>query len=425
MNILLIGNGFDLEHKLPTSYRDFLEFSKRLLIIYTYNYEADFSTYKMDNLDNWEMNNDLKDILANAFKERSYTEPLRNKITTPNNALNDMYALLYNNIWFEYFLKQYINIGENWIDFESEISRVIQHLNHVRNKLKSNIALTTGEQFYLQDLNEIWYRIINYRNDPYKRLNFMDEFIEALISDLDKLIRALEIYISEFVNSISVFDKNTDICNLNPDCVLSFNYSNTYERIYDKERKIEYCYIHGRANMTNNIETCNMVLGIDEYLDDNRKNFDLEFLTFKKYYQRIYKETDNSYLLWADKIKSDYNDYIREKTLAYAGNTDTFQTTPWQKTRFTFPTQAYCPIHTLYIFGHSLDITDKDVLVRLISNDNVQTKIFYHRKNENDKRALGKIIKNLVKILGQEELIRRTGGSTQTIEFIPQDLNNH
>lgn len=26
MNILIIGNGFDLEHKLPTSYRDFLDF---------------------------------------------------------------------------------------------------------------------------------------------------------------------------------------------------------------------------------------------------------------------------------------------------------------------------------------------------------------------------------------------------------------
>ena len=26
MNILVIGNGFDLEHELPTKYKDFIEF---------------------------------------------------------------------------------------------------------------------------------------------------------------------------------------------------------------------------------------------------------------------------------------------------------------------------------------------------------------------------------------------------------------
>ena len=78
--------------------------------------------------------------------------------------------------------------------------------------------------------------------------------------------------------------------------------------------------------------------------------------------------------------------------------------------------------HTVYIFGHSLDITDQDILKLFICNDNVQTKIYYHRKNEEDKSALGKIIKNLVKIMGPDELIRRTGGVHKTIEFIPQQL---
>lgn len=37
--------------------------------------------------------------------------------------------------------------------------------------------------------------------------------------------------------------------NLNPDHVLSFNYSDTYEKIYGKEKKIKYDYIHGKANI--------------------------------------------------------------------------------------------------------------------------------------------------------------------------------
>ena len=49
-------------------------------------------------------------------------------------------------------------------------------------------------------------------------------------------------------------------------------------------------------------------------------------------------------------------------------------------------------------------------------------KIFYYRENEDDKRALGKLIKNLILMMGQDELIKRTGGVNKTIEFIPQTI---
>lgn len=68
--------------------------------------------------------------------------------------------------------------------------------------------------------------------------------------------------------------------------------------------------------------------------------------------------------------------------------------------------------HMLYIFGHSLDMTDKDVLRDLILNDNVKTIIFYL-----DSDDLKSKIANLVKVIHQDELIRRTGGNTKTIEF--------
>ena len=34
-----------------------------------------------------------------------------------------------------------------------------------------------------------------------------------------------------------------------------------------------------------------MVFGIDEYLSKKRRDREVEFIAFKKYYQRIYKET--------------------------------------------------------------------------------------------------------------------------------------
>ena len=231
-----------------------------------------------------------------------------------------------------------------------------------------------------------------------------------------KLIRALEIYISEFINGSTIKQKNPDIGQLHPDHVLSFNYSNTYDRIYGIMPSLEqlvyenkvidsdslshtyaldriinwkpviYDYIHGEAKLGNNKDNCNLVLGIDEYLKGEEKNTNLRFLTFKKFYQRIYKSTDSQYLKWIDEIK-----------------------------RSEEPS-------TLYIFGHSLDITDRDVLQALICCPHMQTKIYYHQKSLNDKQALGKLIHNLLLLLGQEELIRRTSGANRTIEFIPQTI---
>lgn len=71
MNILIIGNGFDLAHGLPTKYGDFLDFCQKARRIYTYREDASLNEYKCDNLDNWEMNDDIKNVLLEAFDKRN------------------------------------------------------------------------------------------------------------------------------------------------------------------------------------------------------------------------------------------------------------------------------------------------------------------------------------------------------------------
>lgn len=46
-----------------------------------------------------------------------------------------------------------------------------------------------------------------------------------------------------------------------------------------------------------------MVLGIDEYLKGDEKNENTEFIEFKKYFQRIHKETRSLYKLWLNKME--------------------------------------------------------------------------------------------------------------------------
>lgn len=97
--------------------------------------------------------------------------------------------------------------------------------------------------------------------------------------------------------------------------MLSFNYTNTYERLYLDKQQIQNSidYIHGKAKLFNTVENNNMVLGIDEYLTDERKDRETEFIAFKKFYQRIYKETGCKYKDWVETIREEYDDFYRKR----------------------------------------------------------------------------------------------------------------
>lgn len=403
MEILIIGNGFDLAHGLPTKYDDFLDYCEK--------FKKEYPSRINDH------SKELKHLyMMYAYRNNANrNDSNRNDSICSENSglplkiLGDCSDQLYKHInlnkWLEYFLKRRTVMGKNWIDFETEISKVIQSLDEAINVIKNGKSLRKMSKENYDILFSI-YNASNYNASKmsmqaaFRDVKALNAFAALLNKELGRLICALEIYIKYHVSFIHVDRYNKDIYKLNPDRVLSFNYSNTYERIYGKKKKVEYDYIHGKADINKNVNTSNLVLGIDEYLDDDIKDKELELLPFKKFYQRIYKSTGNRYLNWVDEIKDEYADYINPKISSGKGY----------------------PSHTLYIFGHSLDVTDKDILKLFICNDNVQTKIFYHRKNEEDKAELGKLIKNLIKIMGQEELIRRTGGTHKTIEFVPQTL---
>ena len=379
--ILLIGNGFDLAHGLPTSYKDFLDFCKMVRELYTYPIID--NEYNQKKLIDWNTDKTIKSKLLECYENRKNC--FEDKITTQCKELDELYDCIKENVWINYFLEREKYIGENWIDFESEISNVVQAIETLKSYIERDEDVLKIKDTKQQTIS-YFLKIAKKSLQDVFNLKRIDSFIEDISIELDKLIRSLEIYICEFVNEIDIIKENDDIKTITPDYVLSFNYSNTYERIYGQSKEVTYDYIHGKADIKNNVDTCNLVLGIDEYLEDD-KNDKLEFIAFKKFYQRIYKSTDSTYMKWVEQIKK-------------------------------YPEVN----HNLFIFGHSLDKTDRDILKLLICNDNVTTKIYYYRKNKNDKKELGKLIKNLVRIMGQDELISRTMGEHKTIEFIPQTV---
>lgn len=429
MNILLIGNGFDLAHGLPTKYTDFLEFVKMIKIIKEKNIFNDgFAISDAGcNVDNGKLHQDIRLTILNKANN--------NKLEMDSKELLDC---INHNIWIEYFLQCDSFLKQNWIDFESEICRIIKivdndiHRNGGLDIVVRNISEDFFANYFLDNLDEriqmrdeaafIKYAglpvgeqskyVEQYRQDnpvePLKEEITYGNLISILEDDLNKLIRALEIYICEYVEKIDIIENSPDIDKKEIDFILSFNYTHIFSKLYSvssqskKEIADPFDYLHGEAKINNAVETNNMVLGIDEYLPKKRRNKETEFITFKKFYQRIYKQTGSEYKRWIEIIKNQIQEIDDKIKKQY----------PVQIPYNKIPNKCR---NQLFIFGHSLDITDKDVLREMILNDNVYTTIYYP-----DKKELGRKIANLVKVIGQDELIRRTGGNTKTIQFVLQ-----
>ncbi len=374
MNILLIGNGFDLAHNLPTKYDDFLHFIQVLSQMIKKNIISEHISYS--NLT--ECNN-----LNTEIKNKIYDD-----FTNNNDLLLSWKELIINNLWLNYFFENRQYIEDNWIDFEKEILLVISNLDEFIKKnpnddLITFLSLNASYNGVIRNFKIFLDSYLKKEIFTYSSNTFQNDiFIKELEEDLDKLIFALERYINEYVNKMNTDEFLYFIPSLKIDKIISFNYTDTFNRIYNKEKKYnddDFDFIHGKA-----IEHCyykdtRLVLGINEYLPDNEKNSNVQFIRYKKFFQRIHKNTGYKYTEW------------------------------------TAPTDDPELTHNLYIFGHSLDSTDGDILRDLILDNRINTTIFYH-----DRAANAQQIINLVKIIGQDELIKRTEGYWKSIKFVEQ-----
>lgn len=364
MNILIIGNGFDLAHDLPTKYENFLDFTN------VYLGKTCFDSEYID-----------------SFRE--YFE--RIKQTAPS-VYEEIGSLIKDNVWLEHFNAVYEERRKEgkigWIDFESEISNAVQALDGaistIDEYLRKGKDQGRMEAYQFESLKYL----IGHERDRFSNVYFdmrpMSRYREQFLDDLNKLTRCLEIYLSDYINNLPVSKRLPDILGLKVDKVLSFNYTNTYEMLYGKDNPdIEYDYIHGKADINHDINSCNLVLGIDEYLPEGEKDQNIEFIQFKKFYQRIYKKTGCKYLDWISKHLIQLHEMQKS-----------------QKSSLIIAEALQ-----VYIFGHSLDNTDKDILKELIMTENTITKIFHFNQE-----ALGKQIANLVKVIGQDNLISMVHG---------------
>lgn len=373
--LLVIGNGFDIAHGLKTSYKDFLNF---IDIVEAWNHEYKrkypsepivaltalkafaqgkyLSKDEQENIESYNVNDEEDQ------KIRCCSEFNNGELVAWNNILKETKS----NLWLNYFqekLKEQSIRGERWVDFESEIAYIVRILEQENETLVQHThGNISSIKNFLREHNA------NKIALPEKKR----EFIKQLEGDLIDLKKMMEFYFL-LVDRLSPCEPLNIVQKIKPDYLLSFNYTHTFNRTYstgaEKIQDNDIEFIHGEAGRNN------LILGTEETLAEKRSSQDVSCICFKKYFQRIYERTGLKYKDW----------------ISRAGNR-----------------KRVC------IFGHSLDITDRDVLGFIITHNNSKSIEIYYYSEEHYRQE----IENLVKVIGKDTLIQAVG--ERKIQFIDQ-----
>lgn len=377
--LFVLGNGFDLAHGLPTTYRDFFYFVEAIRL-----QKPPSSPLNKIPILKETLRPEVLNYLFNVFTSGDvpdYINAIRTALhlETPSQV----------NIWHSYFRKK-IKDGHGlttWIDFEKEIYLLF----------RDNSETFSPENFSSSVFSRMIHRnmdLLSFRRYSDKMFNlsekmkdhvnvllreeYLNESILFLYQELRRYTFCLELYLRFFVTDICLKNSklNSTIQKMfNPDSptsskpfILSFNYTETYTHkdfCYRSDARSQH--IHGavrkRATLEQAIKSQDflsspLVLGFHcEETPSETTASDVQFLWFEKFFQRMLHKTGNGVFSW-----------LKEQS---AGTINTV------------------------VYGHSLDKTDAD-LIRIIF-DKSESVTVYHLET-----SLPQLISNLVTIFGRD-----------------------
>ena len=353
-NILVIGNGFDIAHGLYTRYIDFYRFCMAMKTVRTNNYSL-----RRDSI--------AQELLKAGFKKSTANIIQKKKIS--DDKLKKMVKICRHNYWLNCIEQHKRQDDPQWCDIEGLIAQEI-------NKLDKIAQIGKVDHDFLNDhVDEIANLYSLFLDEEKADCSFKTNIYfvkQQLFQDLQDLTWMLECYLKDFLNIVKKhypFFKN-----LNIDFVINFNYTDTYHKMYDKTVPVHY--IHGKIRNRDQQEM-NMVFGIGDTIGQNDNNYD--YIEFQKYYQRIVYKTGNQYFEWLN--SNDSSEVIR-----------------------------------IFIFGHSLNVVDGDIIKRLLSREHTYIYVFYYNQE-----ALNQIVVNLTRILGKDIIIDYT--NKNKVVFYANELN--
>ena len=437
MNILIVGNGFDLSHYLPTKYDHFMDVMGAIEEKDTGGLPKNLVEKSIDEwLNLLEKTFQKRDGIASPphdmtfdelfYKTRDskFIEKTKEFYLTESVEIcaKDVLRLQYRlglNCGYQYF-KNHVEEIKTWIDFEQKIEEVLvavarcivdlesmDHPNKIRNYI--NMRGKDDLKIKIKDLETLKFFNFTTKNEGAMipsnlNMNFCHgknvkngfcstEFMTFLHTELERFIEIFNLYLEIIVGQLFQSGRiDIDAEWSYPDKIFSFNYTNTYQRLHDS---VDVEYLHGSCG-----EYQNIVLGVSDLEDDSLKK--IKAYGFTKYQQKLFKDTD---YLFLDEFKKLIEDGKKQfdtdlKLMSANALSDI-------RTRFIkrgLGSNATTLDLNFIIWGHSLDVSDKDYILDLFNlNDdidrNVRVTVYYF-----DKTAKFSLLNNLLAILGKDKV---------------------
>lgn len=362
--LIILGNGFDIAHGLPTKYNDFITW----YISEWYSYlETSYKHTESDRLCTFS----LKDHRI-SWKEffQSYSTPKGEAFIGFLTRYPDVFVLKYSS-----FMSRISNSIESrgWVDIENEYYNLLKEYVDAG---ESKLACELNDQ-----LDFIREKLTEYLSNIQENMSgeFISEEIKnILIEPFSETDIAIEyLHNPSYSEEIKVIEDGKEFPETS--MILDFNYTNTSDYYsLGSPLKMTVNHIHGSLK-----DPDSMIFGYGDELDDE--------------YQKLLKSNNNNLLSNIKSIRYLESDNYR-KLLEFI---------------------EYAP-YQIYIMGHSCGTSDRTMLNTLFEHRNcVSIKPFYYEKDDGSENYL-EIVQNISRNFTNMKLMRDRVVNKQYCTSLPQ-----
>lgn len=337
-DLLIVGNGFDIASGYWTTCRDFMNcFDKKGI----YSPLGDFfiTAYGKDFVINDEWNG-FENLLC------QYLEFLQYLFSDNNNVEGHFEDERFEGVTGKYCFR---------IHNDSYLPNNIFSILCLSNPLKQNLLLSIDKDFrkgfagfdsYLNAPEEVYGRVFFVANPATSnKRNVLNYLLDELEKEWNRLEKQLQQFIKDATNGPTSGPEA--LKNHSAKRVLSFNYSNTAERLY-RLSPDNVAYVHGDVSSS-------VVVGIEPSMITNQSvTEESAFIRFFKRFRRIYKNCNKDY------NRKIMNNLTKESIVA--------------------------------IYGHSLDLSDRSILKSFFEKKMQRYDIYCYKDIDAYKIKLVKLI---------------------------------
>ncbi|MFP9116958.1 AbiH family protein [Flavobacterium sp. RNTU_13] len=401
--LVIIGNGFDLAHGLPTSYGDFINwFWSNLRLFY-----KDESIKKLVYVN--EMNYIYVQYETSCFAD--FVKNLKEYCKTNGHKFSEqVIAAIKNNLdtifefrsdFFKLICKNHSI--QNWVDIENEYYRLLkdclkendntkvkklnEEFEQVKNLLERYLKEEVDAKYNFENTTDIVKisDIFNHKFQYQQEKRYIQEFSNAQLPEIRIRNRILKSAFESSDVTNFIFEKGRETTNY----FLNFNYTQSLSNYLAKLINNDIAYfgtshqiqIHGRLNDPNN----KINFGFGDEMDDH--------------YKQIEEKNDNEYLKYIKSFQYLQNSNYK-KVLDFIDG-DSFQ---------------------VYIMGHSCGLSDRILLNTIFEHTNcVSIKVFYHQRADGSDNYT-EIVQNISRHFNKKKMMRDKIVNKSLCQKLPQNI---